>query len=115
MINPKRIMRGQFRPCKSSMDDPLFCLLLKTLVDGRCTLHLTSLHPNKKGPVRGGPGILDSNFKQTGDSGFKFQKGQDSGFIFQNGLDSGFKLQIGGIRYSDLGLQGPNKTPFVYL
>ncbi len=31
------------------------------------------------GPCKGGggPGILDSNFKQTRDSGFKFQKGQD--------------------------------------
>ncbi len=41
----------------------------------------------------GRPGILNSNFKLTRDSGFKFQKGQDSGFIFQNGLDSGFNFQ----------------------
>ncbi len=46
-----------------------------------------------KGPVRGGPGILDSNFKQTRDSGFKFQRGQDSGFKFQKGKDSGFRFQ----------------------
>ncbi len=37
------------------------------------------------GPFKGAPGILDSNFKQSRDSGFKFQNGQDSGFKFQNG------------------------------
>ncbi len=51
-------------------------------------------HVTFVGPCKGGgPGILDSNFKQTRDSGFKFQKGQDSGFKFQKGQDSGFRFQ----------------------
>ncbi len=33
------------------------------------------------GPCQGGPNILDSNFKQTRDSGFKFQKDSVSVFI----------------------------------
>ncbi len=78
---------------------------------------------------------MDSNFKWTADSGFKFQNGKildsefklnkipDSdlfiilgfkfqttflGFIFQTYRDSGFIFQIDGIQDSDLGLQGPN-------
>ncbi len=43
------------------------------------------------GPCKGGPGILDSNFKQTRDSGFKFEKGQDSGFKMAWIQDSNFK------------------------
>ena len=87
-----------------------------------------------QGPVRGGPGILDSNFKWTADSRFRFQNGeildsnfkldkiQDSKFfiflgfkfqttflrfIFQTCRDSGFKFETDGIQDSDLGLQGP--------
>ena len=87
--------------------------------------------------MRGGPGILDSNFKRTADSRFKFQNGkiqdshfklgkiQDSKFfifmgfkfqttflrfIFQTHRDSGFKFEIDGIQDSDLGLQGPNSA-----
>ncbi len=36
---------------------------------------------------------MDSSFKQTWDSGLRFQKGQNSGFRFQNRSDSGFKFQ----------------------
>ncbi len=43
------------------------------------------------GPCKEGPGILDSNFKQTRDSGFKFQKGQDSHFKMAWTLESNLK------------------------
>ena len=90
----------------------------------------------QKGPCKGDPGILDSNFKRTTDSIFKFQNGkildsnfkldkiQDSKFfiflgfkfqttflrfIFQTCRDSGFKFETGGIQDSDLGLKGPTE------
>ena len=44
------------------------------------------------GPCKGSPGILDSNFKQTRDSGFKLKKGKilDSDFKMSRILDSNF-------------------------
>ncbi len=99
-----------------------------------CNFVLNTVYFSLLGPCKGGPGILDSNFKQTADSRFKFQNGrildskfkldkiQDSkfviflgfkfqttlpGFIFQTCRDSGFKFEIDGIQDSYLGLQGP--------
>ncbi len=77
------------------------CLSKNRLHSGNLHIHLfpplVSL-----GPCKGGPGILDSKFKQTRDSGFKFQKGQDSGFRLLVIKDSGIQIskQFSGIHIS---------------